>query len=826
MKNLILSNAEVKVTSIGIGMMGIEPPTLGQPPRVIGSVRAENGSRRSIPEMHMRNPYRPCLFLGTLIWLVPAAGLQAEFESRPAAPEEPVYRRVLVDGRQTRDPALEGKRVVVRIYTQGARASGGYVQRTVEVRDHGLDLSGDMGEAGDLVALTGTDQDDELVASALGHRIYIEKFTDRLPFPLSFRDSRERRYLVDGVGDRIPMEKLELTILLASGRRWPNPFNPHSMIRIRAEKLLGKGADRDISPPVSSKSFTVAGWIVHHPLYGTALIRGPGIPDEGPVRIPLVRQGSRADERALLGQVLSPGDVPVADAMVTATSVRTPGEGLIHGSDVTVLSDQAGLFRLYYPIPENGRYQGNLIPLSSRYAIRVEVPGSQEVLPHIGEYHNDDLAVVRLLAGDAYHTFTFLAETGRIEAEQIVDSMRATYQLPGQSKRQPVPVEILQGGGRIPYGEYKAECYGGPDRGEFVPVSVTPESPRELVFTYEEPLIYEGRVVHGVSGEPLAGAFVLGMTAVGGRLADIGPETWESISALPADADPNDERFDPLQRIVGFACVTRSGPNGSYRMESPAGTGAHSLIVCRQDAIGFRVPLHILQPDADNRISVPDVRLYPAARVVVTPHVTESIRSHVPIAPRWIIDEGSNPRWAIDMIPWVTGHRQNEGQFEYDGWIRPGEKFEIQIPANVTMSLRLETPYSEDLGNLTISESINLPWGGLLDLGEHTIPQNRMVMVRVLDDAGIPVEGLPVRKKIDGGWDVAENSDAEGLCKLYVPEQSTIQVGVRHYNRETERSEEATLEISVGNRDEDIAEHTLQVPDGLIGRIFEDHRDP
>jgi hypothetical protein len=290
-----------------------------------------------------------------------------------------------------------------------------------------------------------------------------------------------------------------------------------------------------------------------------------------------------------------------------------------------------------------------------------------------------------------------------------------------------------------------------------------------------------GRILDGVTGAPLDRGFVLAYSGTcEDQLSQLTPADWDLIDRFDLHADDYRSASKLMQKIYTFQQWVRVDLAGHYRLELKPGQETHSLCFFSRDVVPFTIPVHQKIKQGQRVISIPDVRLYPAAYVTVKPiPPANEPEKRFSALPRWDLDEGLNPSWALEMIPWVNWKRQNEGQFEYDTFIRAGNTGRVYVPANVYLKLKLETPYGQDLCDLTIPVDIHLPPGAHLDLGDWEIPKAQSFWVRVTDPDGQPVEGLPLRCALrKGHWGIAHNTDASGLVRFYAPPGSTVSIGV------------------------------------------------
>lgn len=736
---------------------------------------------------------------------------------------------------------LDGKKILIRIYTKGSADGKAYEGVQFEIKNNAVAFP----EAKDTVRLVlAADQPDAEVAKSLGPMVWV--LPGKSPWsvrsysmgePVSGGEPKAA-FLADALGQSMPVQGTRFTFLV-DGSENPSQgfeFQLEDVLRMAPfEELPVDSEGRPTLPAYFEETngprFRVKGFLVSHPDYGTALLRGHPFPQEGQVRLPLVRRGTPAFERALTGQVLTPGGQPIPEAVVGCSSVRTPGAGLIQCYGSQMLADVEGRFSVYPPDTNPRGDHGDIVPPSSRYSITAVAPRRFELLPYAGEHENTGPARVVLDAGDAFHTFAFEGPQGRVGSLADLGHVTVTYRKTDNGPRCPIPQEILEAGGKVPYGAYTAEAYGNQGgRQLFAPVTVAASSEQEIVFSVPKAIEYRGRVIDGTTGTPLAGAFVIGMTGtvMERHLTELTTDQWQALHALPTRPEMTDEALKPIRQAYSFVSATRTNPDGSWSLSTPVGQEVHSVLAFDQGYLGFKVPVHIKKPDATNgigvtdkdRVTVPDIMTYPAACVTITPVAAEKAGKNASIMPRWVIAAENNPAWAADLIPWVDWSHQNDGQFAYDGWMKNNAPTNIEVPAGAHLKVRLESPYNEETGNLLIPTDVFLQPGQTLDLGRQELPVNVPVTVQVTDENGKPAEGVPLRKKAGRGWSVPHNSDKDGFAKFFVqPGEKTV-IGLNEFDRGTGASHEWSVPVDVTGNESQPPVFTLKIPSEAIQKAF------
>lgn len=576
--------------------------------------------------------------------------------------------------------------------------------------------------------------------------------------------------IVDALGAPIPLAKLSLQLL-----KHPNLGVPADAPEGEPLVSLADAEGRVAVPDTSENNLrrrAIA--TIEHPQYGRA--RCEVLPDRASktIQFPLVRSGSEAHARALSGQVVDETGKPVAGAVVTCDNVRTPGEGLIDGdpSRGEVLADDEGRFTIYAPDlrPDRGggRERGDLIPANSRYALRATVPGDDSYFPLAGRYRNT--APARLELRRATRLFRFRFESvagGMIEDAELLQHIYIHSDEIQGGERTMIPLDPTAAakGCKLPIGTYTAELFTNSQRVNYKPVTVTADSPDELVFRLPDVITYRGCVVQGVTGEPLAGAFLMAWNSTSrNNLALLTAEEWQALRDLPPDPPLDAAPLKRLGELYGVQALVRTDAEGRFEIRRRADQEFYGLLAFAEDYVPFKVPVGALKPDEKQRIDTGEFPLYPAAKVLVRPSFAGE---RLAVSPKWVFEDDGQPEWFERFHKAFEDYRR---ELEYVHWLQLNEVQPVFVPADVRLKLRLECPYDDKWAPAQIKEPLQLKAGETHDVGDLTFAEGMQCSVRVVDKDGKPVEGMPVRRMYVGtnAWSIAHNTDKEGLAHFYV----------------------------------------------------------
>jgi len=726
---------------------------------------------------------------------------------------------------------LDGKDVVVRLYKDWRVEPAKFETVSVRVAGRSVNFdsikfdSNDIGDSA-VVAVFGEDQSDVNVAEAMGDCIYVELYKKGLRFSLPFGrfDSEEGLVVVfhdafdanaaakitdwdfsrgkPTIGKPIPEAEVEIFLRAYKGPR----------IQVGRYMLDERGS---LPMPRTRGSLNWFDFVVLHPEYGTARVSKALYEEPMTViSLPLVRRDSVAAERAIWGTIRDPQGNPVAGATIECGSVRTLGEGLINSADETckVVSDANGFFTFYMPNRKRRDERGLLLPPKSRYQVKIEAPKELELVSYVGGIMNGQETLITMERAGYFHTFVFEGGTGQIIDLGQLKIINLVIDEEGGSRLN-FGYDDWKNGGMFPLGTYQAAMDYG--RGaEFEPLEVNEDSPEELIFKLQESIIYHGRVVEALTGEPMQGAFVIGMWGTKeGNLSHITSEQWEVLHELANDPCLGDEALEPINRVYGFNKVVRTDEDGRFEMSFRPGGRLYGFVAFEENYLGVMHRKHALKPDENRRAEIPVIKLYPAAKVTIEPRVEGK---RISIWPRWVIDKEDNPAWVKEFL--ATDDRR-ERLFTYDKWLKQNEVQTFYVPAGLDLRIKLDTPYDRQWCPIDIDETINLQQGETYDLGRHTFQSALKVSVRVVDFTTEPVEGVPVSNKSgDRYGGVAHNTDENGMVRFNVCSYSSGEFGVSYDDDELHLRETIPYEIAGPNDANSV--YTLQISDEMVEQLF------
>ncbi|MHC4646996.1 MAG: carboxypeptidase-like regulatory domain-containing protein [Planctomycetota bacterium] len=675
----------------------------------------------------------------------------------------------------TLDP-FAGRELVARIYKDWRDAPKAF--ETAAVKVFGKKVTFDFDDVDDdaVVAVFGQDQQDDALRRRIGDRIYGWAYKRGLAFSLPGKEPAEHKdycwMFVNALGEPVPNADVEMYLTNEDRRIFVGRATLDDNGRWRTSFCVCEGrAKIRISGVPSGFGSTRPLFVLSEPNHGVAEAKLSRVEREYEhvITVPFVPAGSEAEQRSAWGVVVDPDNQPVSGALVEASSLVLPGGGRVHRRGISaVRTDRQGRFRLYMPVHKEAQNMGELIPPKTQYGVRVTpAPHGLGLLAYRGEIPNGQESVITLERPETYfHTFVFEDEKGPIRDRNLF------YKIHLWIKRQDKPslrpeYEDWKKGGMFPLGRFEAELSGRREL-RFEPIEVTGDSPERLVFRVPTAKTYYGRVVHGITGEPMEGTFVIDMDGLSTQrnLSVLTKEQWDQVRAM-AQAGATSERagrWMPEPLCYSFSRIVCTDKLGKFELKIAPGRSFSKIVIFDANYLTVIVARAEAEEREDNSFEVPLTRLFPAAKVLVEPWIRgyEQER-HPAVWPRWVISKKGNPPWVSELLANV--------RFDmFMDWIRkdfclhPNERHCFYVPAGVSMQVQLHlNPRGggdDGYAPMTIPADINLRQGESLDLGRHEIKPTLTVFVDVTDPAGSALEGVPVTAFDQYGRDTSVTDNA------------------------------------------------------------------
>lgn len=734
---------------------------------------------------------------------------------------------------------LEGRQVVIRVYDRWQQDPAAHHKKALQAKAGAIKFAFEDVNDSAVIAIVGTDQDDKLVRRVVGRQVFGWAYKKGLEFALPKKPPKDANdfcwTFVDALGNPLPNGNVQM--YLTQGNR-----------RVFIDKgLLDKNAQFKtrfhISDGDARIGMTRFGLIAHlfvfsHPDYGVAetKVSNSRLKWVGrTITLPFVPSGSEAELRSAWGVVVDPNSKPVPDALVGATAIFPPGgERIGHSGHCQVRTDEQGRFRLYMPIDESEERIGMLIPPGSEYTLRVTPPRGLGLLSCRGRVPSGQENIITLERPEThFHTFVFEDENGTITDRKVLRRTRVSIDR-GDKPKLMLKYDDWKNGGLFPLGTYHGHAdISARTSYRFEPIEVTADSPEQLVFRVPvEDKRYHGQIVNGVTGRPMAGAFVIDIVSsdTGKNLSMLTPERWDKLHAL---SDSVSWSHKDLVKVFEPACydfskIVRTDENGWFELGVPPKRDFGKLVIFEQNYLTVITDIDKCEQDDKNTFKVPLTRLFPAAKIRVQTWAEGTYHPTRPsVWPECIIDKRNNPPWVHDFLPaWEVDSFMDD--IRNDFCLNLNEQCSFPVPAGlyVQIQLRARLREAEHWSPVTIAETVKLRQGQTLDLGRVQIHPTIVVFAEVLNSAGQPIEGVPVTAVSRYGKKIS-NTDEEGIALFYLARDAAGEFVVEYKQRDEpgalDLREAIPYEIA---RPEDAnIVYTLQVSDEIIYHLFKQGKE-
>lgn len=615
-----------------------------------------------------------------------------------------------------------------------------------------------------------------------------------------------------------------------------------------------------LRPPTCDPKLRYSFFTVSHPDYGMALAEPTRfVRPEAPLRgctVPLVRIGSQADERSIWGKVVDSNDNPISEAIIECWRVRTAGGGSIVrlvrscGPEFRTLTDKQGQFAFYLPPgPETGL---ELVPPGAKYSVRVTAKPQLGLRAYRGLIPSGEETTITLRARpskDYFPVFVFEDESGPVSDYDRLKKIKLVHRRGSGSSN--TSYEHWVERGIFEPGIYSASATWDGRVYVFEPVDLTVERPDTVVFRIKEirnaEAICRGRVVHGITGEPISGAIVMKQPMLSDlrllKLTDeqviavksSGPELAEDQAVLEMlnERDPN--------------MITQTDSKGIFQISFPAelDTGRKGIIAIKKDFLGAQQKLRYfadrqtgdrsqprwtqLQPDPDGYIRLLDLKLFPAGTIVVEPNVPSQTleatlgerAKYEGIRISWRPSSDDAPAWVEDFGAYFYPIKNKGGSVFYTDALGIHGMQRAYVPAGLALKITMHVLFESQWDHVIIPD-VKLRQGQVLDLGTKFFGPAIRVAAKVVDPQGRAVDGVSVRCFVGDyfrGQQAVTNE--QGIAWLHVPRYSNGKFVVQHYERMGEKPISESTPYEVGGDEDAGREFILPLSDEFLELLFE-----
>jgi len=397
-------------------------------------------------------------------------------------------------------------------------------------------------------------------------------------------------------------------------------------------------------------------------------------------------------------------------------------------------------------------------------------------------------------------------------------------------------------------GRYYAEVDWNGKHYVFEPVDLTEQRPDTVLFKpqriiQEIDIVFRGRVIHGITGQPIAGAMVL--TPPSRDMAhqrDPEAEELRDVVPLYPEVGMDEAKLALLTEIFDAATskFAETDESGLYRiaLAAPSISARAELVAIKRDFLGAQQQLSFLaidsqaqarparrmefEPDQTGCVPVPPMKLFPAGTIIVEPNVpvtADPIKPKVRLKLHWFNFPGEKPRWLKDFGDYYPV--KNEGSsLWYKGHLRPNQANRVYVVAGVEMNIEIHWLERYQSAPLVIP-GVKLQQGQIVDLGKWEFGPTIKVAVKVVDPQGEPVEGVNVRQTNNGlYWGQQAITNHQGIANFCVPLYSEGDFVVGYFDESLPAPLTERTRYQVADEDDASREFTLQLSDEILQQLF------
>jgi hypothetical protein len=539
--------------------------------------------------------------------------------------------------------------------------------------------------------------------------------------------------------------------------------------------------------------------------------------------VPLVRAGSKADERSIWGIVVDPNDNPVAGALIECRGVRTPGGGGIGTPTYKaykILTDKDGRFYMYFPIEKDSNKHGNLIPLASKYPVQIEAPKALGLNRYSGVVNSGEETTVTMRTVRRSHNFVFEDEFGPVADPNWLKHIKLSVEYEGMWSRLSYSEWLRLNKGEFLPGTYHATADWDNKHYISEPVQLGVETPQTVVFKLKEikeiETIYQGRVIHGITSEPMSGAFVI---AGGVGLKDFSiftPKQWQAMHTLPANPELDAPALVPLHKICNFKKIARTDPSGWFQMSLPPHSVLIGITAFEQNHLGINHSWDIPTHSIDSVVKVPTLKLFPSATLVIEPNVPDKSGDE-DIRLRFRMHQENNPSWLTDFLKCFRGNPN----IVHKRQLQLNKPNSIHIPAGLKMTARILYSRNSQWCPIII-DNIQSRQGQIVNMGRRDFQPALKVALKVVDSKGEPVEGVGVSCLDEAGlfWGQTIITDEDGVAIANVPPGSKGEFVISYYDSVTKTHLREGITYEVAAEEDAGKQFTLQISDEMLYQLF------
>jgi hypothetical protein len=213
------------------------------------------------------------------------------------------------------------------------------------------------------------------------------------------------------------------------------------------------------------------------------------------------------------------------------------------------------------------------------------------------------------------------------------------------------------------------------------------------------------------------------------------------------------------------------------------------------------------------------MKLFPAGTLLIEPNVPSlgEVSPERTVSLSYSVAKNDAAPWLKDL--WATPLSTNGGSVFRKRKLVPNELQSVYIPADVPLTLSLSR--LRDQFAPVLVEGVQLRQGQVLDLGRVDFPPALQVVVRVVNSAGKPLEGINVICFNDREQRRSRGSvtDGEGNVQVWVAPNSYGRLAVECRDNDTRSTVRAEIPYRVGGQEDAGREFVLPLSDEFLAQL-------
>jgi len=719
---------------------------------------------------------------------------------------------------------LNGRQIIVRVYEENRQDPAAYIKKSLRIKSGRINITFTEPNEIEIVAILGEDQNDADIKRIFGRQIFGGSYQKDMYFdiPIELANNKDEDFrwtFYDALGNPVSNAKVDIYIGVEVGQQDKLALIAQSKLDDKGELTLpfcpGQPRFLFISENTISLYDTVfLHFEVSHPVYGQTVVQcRTNYADSYPhnLFIPSVPPDSEAANRSAWGILTDTHNNPIAGVLVRGSGITIPGGEIIgdpRSQECGAITDRYGKFRLYLPLAQDEHRIGTLIPPKCEYYILIKPSKELGLLSYSGRIPNGKETKITLERSIYFHTFIFEDEDGPINEPNKLGKIELYIQRPEGGKLW-LKYDKIKEGGIFPLGRYEARMQVPPREYTFEPIEVTAGSTEKLVFTLKTVKTYIGQVVHGITGKPMEGVFIIDMEGSGPRnLANLTKEDWNSLHSLPPLTLYADKSFREILRRLdeyfSFYQIARTDAYGKFEIDASPKTEFYNFTIFDENYLPVKINRNETREQEKDLFVFPTIKLFPAAKIVFDFQDAEIYRRARPsIWPQLIVDANSNPAGPSEIY------------FSFD------VPKCFYIPAEIYAQVYLCFKYNKEWSAITIAENLRLQQGQILDLGLVQLRPSVQIFARALNSAGQTVEGVAI-KSVNRYGTSTSITDENGAAMFFLAQdcKGEFVVECSDNNDAQPVKRRQSIPYYVGTETDANSVYTLQLSDDILYNLF------